>query len=259
MATRAILRAITGRIRQDEAGIYDTATRVNDLLNEGARDFSEQTRCLRQTYVGDLLTGTALPDLTAITPMVLEVLRVWVDDRELEYTPGDILARLPGYPTETGTPRYYTREMAGFPAIRLHPIPASDFEAQVSGGIVASSLYGGVVGITGLTGAQATSLYGGTAGVTVKSGGLRIEYIAQATDMVADSDKPSIPDEFHDALVWYAVARLHEDDVPISEQAKAPAYWAKYAAEVDRCMRLVNAGFQRKPSGSRRQSQVEWF
>lgn len=86
---------------------------------------------------------------------------------------------------------------------------------------------------------------------------IRIDYV-RAGYLLLDGT-PAIPPEFHQALAYYAIARLMASDIPIAQQAKAPQYVELYRAEVARCSTLVKAGFQRKPAGSKRHQRTDWF
>lgn len=261
MTTRAILRSYCQRDTQTQDGVYIGVSDWNAYLNEGCHQFCAETRLLRHSTTLSISGGDSTPSLEAVSPRVLEVLKVWWAGSELDLVTEQWLqANFPKYLTDEGTPMRYARFDTGFPAIRLHPAPSSAISASVSGGTFATSPYGLLTGINGLGTAEATSAYGTTANVAYLLDGLRVDYIADCPDMALDSDEPGFDPQFHLAPYYYAMRSFHKRyDVPIAEPEKVQEFEALWATSVDMANRLVRSEFQKQPAMARRGRPMEMF
>jgi hypothetical protein len=255
--TRSQLRTRVLRELQDPTAKFYTTSIVNDLLNEAQEMFVTDTRCLRESGTINVISGTAEYALTGLTPKVLEVLRVALppspgqtNEVELIYLSQEDCARQDAYWRQTigPNPWAYMRWNEGFDAIRLYPIPQTNFTALIAAGDVAfDALYGGVDDVENLTDAEFTSLYGDVDDVDPRYGALRVDYVAAPAEMDSDDDTPSIPAQWQDALYYYAVARCCEMSTPIAQVQKAGLYMGKYQEHVAQCKGLTNSQFQEKP------------
>lgn len=259
--TRSTASSAIGTEMQDATGTYYTATIKSGLINQGMAQVAEDTQCRRATTTITVNAGQAEYSLTGVSPRVLDVLRVALppnegstDEQLLQFvTMEDLDAHDSQWRSQTGNPTAYMRWGQGFNAIRIYPEPDTTYTAITDASAATfSGLYGGVIDLTGLTDSEFDSLYGGVIDAAYKYGSLRVDYVAQSTDLTSDSDSletvGGIPVQYQDAVIWYACARLCEIDVAIAQQQKAAGYWAKYAAEIGKANDLTANSFQSKPT-----------
>jgi len=258
--TRSTASAAIGTEMQDEPATHYTATIKHGLINQAMAQVAEDTQCRRATTTITVNAGQAEYSLTSVSPRIIDVLRVALppnenstDEQLLQFvTMEDLDAYDLQWRSQTGSPTAYMRWGQGFNSIRLYPEPDSTYTAIADASAATfSGLYGGIINVEGLTDTEFDALYGGAIDAAYKYGSLRIDYVAQSTDLSGDSDSletvGGIPAQYQDAVIWHACARACELSVPIAQQQKAAVYWAKYAAEIRKANELTANSFQSKP------------
>jgi hypothetical protein len=261
--TLATLRTEVLEEVQDSTGEHYTATIVKKRINNRMADFTRRTGCRRHTWEIDLVASQAEYSFASLSPRVVDVYSVacpmsagstdQYELRRMELT--DLERDYPQWRTEADSwPRVYARFTEGSQGILLHPRPASSQAASVrSGTIAASQTTGILVGISGLTTAQATAAYGILVGVSFLVGNLRIDGAALSTDLDDDADSletdGGIPIEWQPYIKAGVLADLCGDlSVPIAQVAKADQYEAKYEAGVQMALRRFQSSHQGRPA-----------
>jgi hypothetical protein len=243
---------------QDPNAVYFNTIKVREFLNKGMATWCERTRARRATTTIDVLAEQPIVSLASVTPIVLEVLRVALpssegadDERALCLMSLEDLEREDrDWRSRRGQPYGYTRWDQGHLALRLFPAPdtALSSHARSDGRVSFESLYGMMGDLEGVGDVDFDSLYGAMTSATLKYGGLRVDYIAGATDMGADSDTPyatsGVPPEYHEAIGAYAVARCLLMETALKQVKRAEYYMAMFEAAIQQATQQVEADFQ---------------
>lgn len=103
-------------------------SQINTLLNEAQQDAIEQTRCLRQSYSFQLVTGTTYYSLPT---NFLTTQRLTIGAKYLqEMSPAGIDGRSRSWETSTGYPTYYFINFATRGAVGFAPFPGTSADTD---------------------------------------------------------------------------------------------------------------------------------
>lgn len=254
--------AVQKRLQEatDGTAVYFPDSDVAGVINLGMAQVCEDTGCRRTTTTITVNAGQAEYDLTGITPRVIDVLRAALppnenstDEQPLAFVyMEDLDAADYQWRSKTGAPIAYMRWGQGFNKLRLYPEPDSTYTAITDADAATfSGLYGGIISVAGLTDTEFDALYGGVIGAAYKYGSLRLDYVAQSTDLSDSGDSMEttggIPVQYQDAVIFWACAELCRWDVPIAQVQKSAMYEAMYQAEIAKANELAANSFQSKP------------
>ena len=202
------LRTRVSEFLEDTGFTQWSAALIDQYLNDGMADFAKQTKCYRR-YSSALSASATTPANAFYTlPSDLHELEsVWVNGY---HVPKATAVQLP-YQWDTQTagassqPTAYVFGDFGFTELRFWPYPASA--------------------------AYTTA---------------RVYYTALPATMSLTTSTPTgIPDQYHLALVYYAVAQCYRRNFEDADRAKAAEFEGMYRAQLDDCLarvtRLLNA------------------
>lgn len=259
--TRSEARTQILRPLGDPTAKFYSTDMVNDAIDKRLADFCLRSQCRRYTWRKDLVANQTIIDLTTLTPRVIDIQDVALpssadgeQEMPLPFKSMEWLnANYPAWRTqESAWPQRYSRFTEGFDGLVLHPAPSSSQSAQVTAGpVVASSPYGIIISVLGITAAAATSAYGSTINVDFLSGNLRIDGIAHSTDLTSDSDTledGGCPIQYQEAIISGAIADLSRLATVIAIPALIEQHESRYEALLAKASRQAKSGFQSKPA-----------
>lgn len=238
-----------------------TKAKVHEVLNEGVGVFLENTRSRRKTWVMDVIAGQSAYDLSTLSPLPLDVLRVSLptaasgtDDKALHYYAQEELEdKDDQWLIARGEVTGYMRWNRGEMSLQLYRIPDTGFTAYArsNGLFYFDSLYGDMDAMTGVDDTTFDSLYGSGVDLNDKYGAMTIEGTAGATTMTADSDTPlstsGISPIYHACFRDYAVWRLLSMNSDLQQVQRAQDYLQRFQAKVKSASVITESGFQKKP------------
>lgn len=242
------------RIAEQSTGFISDAN-ITALLNEGQRDFANYGASVEGIRGISLVANQARYDLPAdcIPHKITHV--IYDRDTKLQYLPKRTMHNIiDRQPSDRGAPVYWHIWDRKF---EITPTPTSSEAAS------ATTLNGALTsGATSITVADVSSFpsmgrvkigseeifYQNTntttnqlllceradanttaaahaSGATVSELNLQLFYYRTPTDMSAGTDTPSIPEEYHDALIYYAAAKCMEKS---NESARAQYFLGLY-------------------------------
>jgi hypothetical protein len=197
MSTYAELIANAERRLRAYGGLTWDSTEIGAEINAGYQEFCRITHILRDTATVTVAANDALYAMPTVTG-VAKILRIWRaewDGRVLEVVKTYDMDRASGgsWRTATGSTLMYVMTDAEDPAqIRVHPM------------IESASYIGSLV--------------------------LNIDYSYLPSAMTSGS--PAIPEQYHPALEWWAVAQLQELPVKANQRPamgdRASMHWNRY-------------------------------
>jgi hypothetical protein len=238
------------------------------LLSEAMQDWCEFFRLRRTNWAMDIVANQSVYSMTSLAPRCIEVLRAScpsnadaTDDRPLILrTASQMDQECPNWRSQAASwPTHLIRDIQGPQSLRLWPTPSSSQEATVrEGTLLANQSTGVLMNLTWLTSAAATAAYGALMNIQFLVGSLQLYGISGPTEIEDNSTTVEtacgVSPDFQDALLWHMTARFCEMDVPIAQRDKAPGYWAKWAAELEKAKRLDTSGMQPRPAATMRGS-----